>query len=433
MLKRIVTLFPLLVTVILLLFSSCTYSESVYVSNDEYKDYSVSKDIILKTTCPFGGKDPAKLVYESVIREFERKNTGVYILNESSNAYEERKSKINSDFACGSGPDIMFYDIGVDATSLIENNFVVSIEEIQSVYPDYAANISEDLLSTIKHTDGKNYAVPINGVWQGLFINKDLFYKYNVPIPTDFDSFLNAVEIFSKTDIIPISASFSDYPHRWIESLILSAGTPEEFMTVPTNPEEIPQSWIDGINMLKMLYNMGAFSENVFIQKNSVSEDNFFNKRAAMRLDGSWLIGTVTDTEETDIVPIYKMDGSSNIEAVGGFYTGFYISRAAWENNEKQKLAYDFIQDMISDKVISDFSKCLEIPISDSADVSLADKIVFPPQVMHQPSVNTYPPMTSRINREAWIYLVNNLEGILNGTMETEEVLAKVIELNNYY
>ena len=71
-------------------------------------------------------------------------------------------------------------------------------------------NLQEN--DALREADGKVYAVPVRGYWEGLYVHTDLFEQYNAPLPKDWDSLLEAIRIFRENDIIPISISHGCEP-----------------------------------------------------------------------------------------------------------------------------------------------------------------------------------------------------------------------------
>lgn len=430
--KKIVLLLDVLLCV-LLIFSSCNVEKGNLNGVSDNTDAENTDEIIIKTVSPFGGTDPTRGDYQEAIRRFELKYPNVTVMDDSSNSDEEWKTKINADFACKNNSDVIFYFTGVDSSMIVEKNFIVSVDEIRTVYPNFAIHIKDDAFKQTVHSDGKNYAIPIRGFWEGLFINTDIFEEYGVKIPTDYASFLEAVTAFAATDIVPVSLSLPEEPHYWIEQLILSAGTVEDHSSIPKSMDEVPQSWIDGLNTFKMLYDMGAFSKDMFVEKNISSRDMFVEKKSAMRLDGSWFVGEVKYPDTTTIIPFYKMDGSKKVEAIAGYSMGFFISRDAWDDESKRKAVCDFVEFMISHENISLFSRYSGMPAVDGIEITPTNSLVETGYDYVKKFDNTALPIDYRLSKEAWVYLTTNIGSILNGSKETEEVLSKVVELESYY
>lgn len=51
-----------------------------------------------------------------------------------------------SDFEAGAEPDVLFYFNGKDSNPFVKAGKVVTIDEIRSVYPDYASNMKDEII-----------------------------------------------------------------------------------------------------------------------------------------------------------------------------------------------------------------------------------------------------------------------------------------------
>jgi len=197
-------------------------------------------------------------------------------------------------------------------------------------------------LQSAANTDGVLRAVPTSGYWEGLFCNKDLFEQYGVELPTDWDSLVTAIEVFKANDIVPIAVSLNTVPHYWIEFLMLYSSGVEEFTQIP---ETAPEGWAKGLELLKVLRDMGAFPEDTDVIDDVNVCRLFMDKKAAMQLSGSWYVADIEDTENTVViafpgVPDQKVEPSTML---AGISTGFYITRKAWDNPEKREMAVKFV------------------------------------------------------------------------------------------
>ena len=109
-------------------------------------------------------------IYKDAVAAWEAK-TGNKVDDSSATSDETFKSRVITDFEAGSEPDVLFYFDGVDSNQFVEQGKVVSIDEIRQTYPDYASNMKDDMLPE-SPADGVKYAVPVNGYWEGMFVNK---------------------------------------------------------------------------------------------------------------------------------------------------------------------------------------------------------------------------------------------------------------------
>ena len=77
---------------------------------------------------------------------------------------------------------MLFYFNGNDSNPFVEAGKVVSIDTIREQYPDYAANMKDDMIPA-SPADGVKYAVPFYGYWEGLFVNKAVCEAAGIEIP----------------------------------------------------------------------------------------------------------------------------------------------------------------------------------------------------------------------------------------------------------
>lgn len=409
----------------------CTFFAFVIYGCSPEKDSS-QKDITLNVCTSFGEGDGHHDIYMSLLEKFED-DSGISVLDESGISNEEWKKSILLRFSSGEEPDVIFFFTGKDAETLIEDGQVVDIDTIRSVYPSYGSNINTSVLNTIKASDGNNYAIPVSGYWEGLFINNDLFEQYNIPIPEDWDSFLNAVTAFEQQGIIPIAASLGEVPHYWFEFLIYNySGPAGHLASVPTLENPLPDSWTQGLTDLKTLYDLHAFPDDT----DTISEQDAFNlfenKEAAMLLDGSWRVGNISDTDHVKLIPFPAKSGESrqNTDMIGGFSMGFYITKKTWDDPERQKAAIDFILYMASNDSILDFnSNGSASPISASAE---ADSSPLMQSILSVNGEATayITAVQDTIDLSVRNALFGQMYGIASGSVSIEDALNEFVELN---
>ena len=192
--------------------------------------------VTLRTISCFAGLDGSAGEYVAILQQYESR-TGNTVLDSSATSDEAWKTAILKDFAAGNEPDILFFfAAGADSAPILSR--VVSLEEINQAYPEM--NLKET--EALRETDGKVYAVPVRGYWEGLYVHTDLFEQYDAPLPKDWASLLEAVRIFRKNGIIPIAISLSDIPHYLAEMAVLACATREEQQARPRTYEEVPVS-----------------------------------------------------------------------------------------------------------------------------------------------------------------------------------------------
>lgn len=432
--KRILAVLIVL-AMTLSLFAACNKTEPA--DDTKSPDSSSSQEppvedekVVLRTVSMFGGTDPSAADYQQLIKDFTDANPNIQINDESATSDETWKARVTTDFSSGNDPDVVFFFTGADAKQLIEAGKVVSIEEIRKEYPDYAQNISDAAMTFMKEFDGNHYAVPIRGFYEGLFCNTDLFEKYNLELPTDWEKFETAIKKFSQEGVVPIAVSFSDVPHYWIEHLILAEGGYDDHKLNPK--DTYPESWAKGLSYFKKLKDIGAFPVDVNAIKNDITTNMFYDKQAAMILDGSWIVGGIKDPETTTVLPVPPTPGGKKdpSDIIGGFSSGFYISKKAWDDPVKRDAAVRFVEHMTSKDAISKFAKVAGAPAADVPTPEGLTPVMEAGIKLGGQAKHIDMPIDSRLSKEAWTYLVSMIGSIADGQATAEDVLTEVVNRN---
>ena len=187
-------------------------------SGKKTSDETSKKSVKLSVTTTYAGEDTNAQNYKDAVAAWESK-TGNKVDDSSATSDETFKSRITTDFETGSEPDVLFFFNGVDSNQFVEQGKVVSVDEIRKEYPDYASNMKDDMLGA-SPVDGKNYSIPVNGFWEGMFVNKEVLKKAGVDVPTKdttWDEFLECCEKLKSSGITPLGMGLKDgYLPAWI-------------------------------------------------------------------------------------------------------------------------------------------------------------------------------------------------------------------------
>ena len=302
---------------------------------------ALAEGVTIKTVSTFAGTDAAADQYLSLLRAWEEK-TGNKVEDSSATSDEAWKTGVLNDFAAGNEADVLFYFAKTaDSAPILDK--VVPIGEINAAYPD--AMLTEN--SAIAESDGSIYAIPVRAFWEGLFVNVDLFEKYDLELPTDWAKLEAAIKVFNENDIVPIAVSLSDIPHYIVEFAILASGSVESHLARPAKGETVPQSWVDGMKLINKLYQLGAFVKDVNATTEAVTSQMFKDKKAAMQLDGSWFANGIPaeSMDSTIVIPFPVASPEADSTAfIGGVSMGFYLSRKAWDDASKRDAAVDLLK-----------------------------------------------------------------------------------------
>lgn len=288
-----------------------------------------AEGVRLRTVSSFAGADTASEAYVDILNAYEAR-TGNTVNDVSAASDEHWKTSVLNDFAAGNEPDILFFfAAGADSAPILSK--VVPVAEINAAYPELRLPENEAL----READGAVYAVPVRGYWEGLYVNTDLFEACGLALPSDWETLTAAIRGFREAGIVPISVSLTDIPHYLAEFSLLACATPEEQQARPRTLEEVPASWFRAMELIRELYEMGAFAENANATYESAATALFRNKQAAMQFDGSWLAVSLPpeNMETTAVMAMPLRNGEGTADCfIGGVSMGFYLTRRAWDS-----------------------------------------------------------------------------------------------------
>ncbi len=385
--------------------------------------------VVLITVSMFGGTDASANNYQAINEQFMTDYPYITLEDDSQSSDQDWKTKIAADFAVGNEPDVIQYFTDANASDVLAAGKFVAIDEIKAEYPEYAGDTLDSALKAAANPDGIQRAVPTTGYWEGLFCNKNLFDRYGLELPTDWDKMVNAIEVFKANGIVPVAVSLNNVPHYWVEFLMISAAGPDAYAAVPA---EAPEDWCKGLDMFKILRDMGAFPEDTDTIDNDLAGELFINKQAAMQLEGSWYAVGIPDQDNTVVVAFPAIPGSKAPAGamVGGISSGFYITKKAWEDPDKRDAAVKFVMAHTNKEAVTAYwggngqAACAVEPIDNMTPLGISGF------EYSSAAVSILAPTDSRISQEAYNTLIAGIVGVSTGDKTPEDLLNEILTIN---
>lgn len=376
-----------------------------------------AEGVTLRTVSCFAGDDSAAGVYVEILHAYESE-TGNTVLDTSSTSNEAWKTSVLNDFAAGKEPDVLFFfAAGADSAPLLSR--VVPLDEINGEYPEVMLTENDAL----READGKIYAVPVRGYWEGLYVNTDLFETYGAPLPEDWDSLLEAIRIFRENGIVPIAVSLSDIPHYLAEMALLACAEKEEQQARPRTAGEVPESWLEAMRVIRELAEAGAFADNAAATYESAATALFLEKKAAMQFDGSWFASSIPAArmDTVAVLPMPRRDGKGTSDCyIGGVSMGFYLTRRAW-NSARRDAAVRLLATLTSTENIHRLG-----------DMALSGKLLASADELRE-GRNMVSPLQDAMNKNAReVWLLECIPAVADGSMTAEQCWEKVMALSPF-
>lgn len=372
----------------------------------------------IRFSSSWAGMDSKTDFLETLIESFEKKYPHIKILNESMYG-EDFLFTLKADFASGNGPDVFGLWPGSDLKLLITNNMIADLSLILAEDTKWCENFDPKVFEFLDQ-GYTIYSIPFEVIYEGLYINEDLFIEYNIKVPTDFDELLDAVKAFRKVDIIPIAYNLTPEGSFIYQTMLVQIAGKYDTENPIRRDGSVKKGYIQAMYHMRELYELGAFPEDAFTLDDTSRNTLFVCKEAAMIAQGSWFNSTLLG-ETVNIIPFPYGERKKTSIIYGVGNGNFHISKETFDDPQKKEAALLFLKYLTSETGRDIFNKSPSFisPSAGSTDDHLknigleliknADELVGPPD--------------HYINRVFWeSVLIKEFPNMLEGHISPEEI-----------
>lgn len=310
--------------------------------------HPAEKRITLRFINSWGGSDPKSETLQQIFDSFSNENKNIEISNESLFG-DDFLIKLKTDFATGNDPDVFGLWPGSDIKTLVAAGKVADITDVLEADQEWKKSFDTKMWY---HTtfDDRIYGLPVELIFEGLFVNTELFSKHKVKVPDNYNELKQAVITFRENDVIPIALNCKAEGTYLYQNIAMMLGGKDSIEN-PINNGSISPCYLTAMDIMRELYNMGAFPENLFTMSSVERNELFINKKAAMIAQGSWFVSALGDEDCFDFVHFPEMTTESKNESrmIYGLGGGtFYISRKAWDEPAQREASLKLLKYLTS-------------------------------------------------------------------------------------
>ena len=272
-----------------------------------------------------------------------------------------------------------------------------------------------------------------------LFYNKALFQQHGVKVPTTYDEFKTAVQVFASKGIIPIAhGNKAKWPiQSEIFSLVANRVTGTQWLVdvlANKGAKFTDKPFIDALSIMKELADLGAFNKDYNSIDDVQMRGYFYRGEAAMMFCGSWVLPDIIKNtpaefkQNVEITVFPAVAGGAGDPAVmtGVSSTGIAINAKAspakkaalaklimfLTNDEAQRMYMDYNIPVSSRTVEPDLAK---------VDPLYAKTVTL---MKAHPLVTVY---DSALNSEQTEIVNNGIQGVMLGVTKPAD-LAKQLQ-----
>ena len=244
-----------------------------------------------------------------------------------------------------------------------------------------AGAVYDSYLSNFMNEDGSVNWLPVCADAHGFIANKDLFEKYDIPLPTDYESFVFACQAFDKVGIRGFTADYY-YDYTCMETLQglsaseLSSVEGRKWRTIYSDPDNTKREGLDSIiwpeafeNMEQFIKDTGLSPADLDMNYDDIVE-MYQSGKLAMYFGSSSGVKMFRDQGiNTTFLPFFQKNGEKWLMTTPYFQVALNsdLTKDATRRKKAMKVLNTMLSEDAQNRVISDGQDLL----SYSQDVNL--------------------------------------------------------------
>ena len=244
-----------------------------------------------------------------------------------------------------------------------------------------AGAVYDSYLSNFMNEDGSVNWLPVCADAHGFIANKDLFEKYDIPLPTDYESFVFACQAFDKVGIRGFTADYY-YDYTCMETLQglsaseLSSVEGRKWRTIYSDPDNTKREGLDSTiwpeafeNMEQFIKDTGLSPDDLDMNYDDIVE-MYQSGKLAMYFGSSSGVKMFRDLGiNTTFLPFFQKNGEKWLMTTPYFQVALNsdLTKDATRRKKAMKVLNTMLSEDAQNRIISDGQDLL----SYSQDVNL--------------------------------------------------------------
>ena len=267
---------------------------------------------------------------DEVLKAFKDK-TGIEVIQDIILNPDNFKTARNSKLASGEELDIITAD-QTDPADFVKKGYLVDLSN-EAWLKNFNPLMVEDMQKNKTLTPGKTYFVSYEGIFMGVWYNKDIFTKYNLKAPANWDEFLSVCETLKKNGVTPLVQGGKDLWPLDQELKFSREALLNDNKTFITDLATGKVKWTDKnvVDIFKRLEilnpDKGYYAQGMLGTPYDQCYQIMLQKKAAMWVMGSWATETMV---KSTVKPDFELGAFAlpNNAAGGQSYNlGIYAAR----------------------------------------------------------------------------------------------------------
>lgn len=222
--------------------------------------------------------------FQKIIDQFEAKNPTIKVDMQTLTS-DQYQSTAQAKLTDGSVGDVFASFPGAQYAALSKAGLYTDLTN-----ESFLKNYNADLID-VGAKDGKQWAVPYQLVYNQPIYNTEIFKKYNLTPPNDWEGFLKLCATLKQNGIIPIAFAGADIgPGQLMNTMVMNNEPSEDIFTkVEAGQAKLTDEfWVKTLTQFKELNDNGYFQDNSLGTKDAAAGALFIQGKAAMLASGSY-------------------------------------------------------------------------------------------------------------------------------------------------
>ena len=221
-----------------------------------------------------------------------------------------------------------------------------------------AGAVYDTYLSNFMNKDGSVNWIPVCADAHGFVVNKDLFEKYEIPLPTDYESFVAACQAFDKVGIRGFTADYY-YDYTCMETLQglsaseLSSVDGRKWRTTYSDPDNTKREGLDSTVWPEAFERMDQFIRDTGLSRDDLDMNYddivkmYQSGKLAMYFGSSAGVKMFRDQGiNTTFLPLFQQNGEKWLMTTPYFQVA--LNRDLTQDETRRKKAMQVLNAMLS-------------------------------------------------------------------------------------
>ncbi|MFU0828529.1 MAG: putative ABC transporter substrate-binding protein yesO [Lachnoclostridium sp.] len=340
------------------------------------------KEITIKFPCIWVGTDGKAEVFGKMVESFNKENEGkIKVVIEENTDYDAYEDKIRTTISTGDAPDIFTFKSHADLELYSQSGKLMDLTSYLAD-PSWSNNFVSGVIDAAK-VDGKNYAIPYeNGVIPIMFNAKLLSDAGITSLPTSYDELWEACEALKAKGVYPITQMTNNNAWTsmlWYSYALASVGGADVYEKGLDDP-----AFVEAAKILQKMFEYT--SPDAVGADATVVNGHFFNERAAIYTNGSWILSRIKSEGVEGLYDSIQISGSLSYNGgESGAYVNAiqaYIAAGKQDDPAKEEAIVKFLKYITDPARVTELSNSsgsiftVKTDVTEDTDLLQADIIV---------------------------------------------------------